>query len=96
MQSDNISFSDTPSRARHCVALAASLVSEECGELKSWLEMDERGTWERSAAELLAQVPELMRQGNLDLPDAEVDRQVALMLKLRALNAAIASARKRA
>ena len=81
-------------RARNIVNLAAAdarksnLHSVEC-----WLHADENGTFERMAEEIVADTAE--RAAHLHLSEEAVNVQVAKILVLNALEAAIANKRRR-
>jgi hypothetical protein len=68
--------------AREIVRNAASQV--ETQPAKSWLERDERGTWEKQAQDLIAQYPETFETHGDD-----AIRQAGNILAVRALDAVI-------
>lgn len=70
-------------RERRIVVLASEQVGPEAA--KEWLRTDERGTFETMARELLLSTAETVAE--LQLSEAEVDRQIALALALAAVEA---------
>ncbi len=76
-------------RPRRIVRLAAS----EETSASEWLRLDERGTWERRAAELLASTA--AKAAELGMEPAAVDGEIATRLRYEALTALLADAKKR-
>lgn len=76
-------------RPRRIVGLAAS----EESSASEWLRLDERGTWERRAAELLE--ISRARAAELGMTAEEVDQAAAMHLRFEALSALLADAKKR-
>lgn len=79
------------SRARGIVKLAAK--GARLKSIKSWLTLDERGTWEQAARKMVESTAE--RAAELNLTDAQVDEQIAIMLRLQATEAMLRDAKKR-
>lgn len=81
-------------RARAIVALAAA----EPSAAQEWLRRDERGSWERTALDYLAKLDTPAVQAKLaarPMTDAQVNEEIAGRLRLEALEAMLADARKR-
>ena len=72
-----------PERCRRIVKQAAAEVKDKATRI--WLQWDEKGTWELSAAEALEESAE--RAASLGLSSEQVDEQVAILLAQRALTA---------
>lgn len=86
-------------RARAIVQRAAALVSDDIPSVKTWLAWDERGSWERTALEYLTKLHDPAIAAKLEarpMTDDEIDDEIAGALKLLALKASVADARKRA
>lgn len=81
---------DTPNRARTIVKLAAKLAHNR--EVKHWLQNDERGVHEAAARNYLERTKNRAREMNL--PESEVNMQIALVLALDAMIAILNSAKK--
>jgi hypothetical protein len=62
---------------------------------KSWLRNDEEGTWEHRAKELLDKAPDIIAAKNLTMTDEQIDEEIASILKMSALEAMLAHAKKR-
>lgn len=78
--------------ARAIVRLAASRV-ESSEEVRSWLENDEYGTWEKAAQEMIDATVE--RRALLHLSDEQAAGEMADRLALRALRAVLAREKER-
>lgn len=76
-------------RARRIVKLAAT----EPTSAKLWFERDERGAWERTAAELLEKTKD--RAAALKMDEAAVDQAIASELVIMALEALIKHAERK-
>lgn len=79
-------------RPRSIVKLAAS--QTKAAEVKNWLIRDEQGAWEKMARDYLARVPALMEQQKIVLSDSQIDDEIATAIRLAALEASIARAKK--
>lgn len=77
--------------ARAVVKLAAGRI-ESSAEVRSWLENDERGSWERDAQAMIEQTAE--RRKELGIADEQAASEIADRLALRALSAALTLAKK--
>lgn len=80
---------DLTERARKIVRLAASTKSSA----QHWLQFDEYGTWERRAAEQLRSTAEKVVE--LGLTPSQVDEEIAIQLRVEALQAMLADAKKK-
>lgn len=77
-------------RARAIVVAASQHAS--AGTPRQWLRLDERGTWEALAGELLEKTEEeAERKG---ATPEQVDESIALLLAIRAMDAVIAQQAK--
>lgn len=74
-------------RARGIVRAAAQRIEDR--EVKSWLELDERGTWESIVLGILECTAE--RMAELEIGDTEVDDALADHVALAALTAVLKS-----
>lgn len=79
-------------RARRIVKLAAKGL--RASTAKSWLTLDERGTWEAMALRDLRSDKLQAKAAELGLTEKEVDEQIAAMLGYLATDAALRSAKK--
>jgi hypothetical protein len=77
-------------RAREIVKQAAKQTKNAM--VKSWLHNDERGTWERTASDLIYETNPKARL--LGLSETEQDAQIAIKLGFLALTAALNNAKK--
>ena len=78
-------------RARRIVKLAAT--ETEITFLKSWLEEDEHGVWERDALTLIEKSADEARMR--ELTEEQVDAEIALVLVIRGLTVLLNDAKKR-
>jgi len=81
-------------RARRIVKLAAKGIRASMP--KAWLNLDERGTWEKEALKHLNNEQLQAKAAELNMREKEVDAQIATMLGYYATAAALEHAKKRA
>jgi phosphotransacetylase len=74
------------SRAREIVSAAAKQVKDP--NTSDWLRVDSRGTWEKTAAELLGSTAD--KAASLDMTAEEVDAAIAGRLAYTALTVQVA------
>jgi len=79
-------------QARRIVRLAADGVHPDLTYPRSWLLLDELGSWERQAADLAAEGES--RRGALGVSKEDMEQEIACVLRLRCLSACLAEAKE--